>query len=87
MKNDDLLPMRKLAELPLTEAKEVAKSWMVKPKSKNGVFKYNHLMMDIENSPSSAKLLQTMWNIILAGEGLAVPNSQWQKEHDKNLYK
>jgi len=28
----------------------------------------------------------TMWNVILAGEGLAVPNSKWQQDHAKHLY-
>lgn len=86
MKNSDLETIRQLEGMPLAEAKEVAKSWMVKPKTKNGLFKYNHLMLDIENSPSIGALVKTMWNVVLAGEGLNVNGSQWQKDHAKHLY-
>jgi hypothetical protein len=86
MKNNDLEAMRNLDKLPLPVAKEVAKSWMVKPKTKNGIYRYNNLLLDIERSPSSEKLMLTMWNVILAGEGLAVPNSKWQQDHAKHLY-
>jgi hypothetical protein len=86
MKNMDLEAMRNLDKLPLPVAKEVAKSWMVKPKTKNGIYRYNNLLLDIERSPSSEKLMLTMWNVILAGEGLAVPNSKWQQDHAKHLY-
>ena len=53
MKNNDLEAMRNLDKLPLPVAKEVAKSWMVKPKTKNGIYRYNNLLLDIERSPSS----------------------------------
>jgi len=87
MKNSDLEAIRQLEKLSLEEAKEAVKSWMVKPKSKNGLFKYNHLMLDIENAPSLPSLIKTTWNIVLAGEGLNVNGSQWQREHAAHLYK
>lgn len=86
MVNSDLDPIRSLEKLSLTEAKEVVKSWMIKPKSKNGLFKYNNLMLDIDRAPSMKSLITTTWNIVLAGDGLSVPNSQWQKDHAKHLY-
>lgn len=86
MVNNDLDPIRNLEKLSLLEAKEVVKSWMIKPKSKNGLFKYNNLMLDIDRAPSLKSLITTTWNIVLAGDGLAVPNSKWQQDHAKHLY-
>jgi hypothetical protein len=86
MKNMNLEAMRNLDKLPLPVAKEVAKSWLVKPKKENSIYRYNNLLLDIERSPSSEKLMLTMWNVILAGDGLAVPNSRWQQDHARHLY-
>jgi hypothetical protein len=86
MKNMNLEAMRNLDKLPLPVAKEVSKSWLVKPKKENSIYRYNNLLLDIERSPSSEKLMLTMWNVILAGDGLAVPNSRWQQDHARHLY-
>ena len=85
MKNTDVESIRGLEKLPLAEAKEVVKSWLVPPK-KGSTFKYRHLLLDVQNSPSIESLVKTVWNIVLAGDGYAVPSSQWQKDHAKHLY-
>jgi hypothetical protein len=88
MKTADFEIARRIEKMSLPEVKEAVKAWMVKPKSKNpnALFRYNHLMLDIENAPSLASLIKTTCNIVLAGEGLSVNGSKWQKDHAKHLY-
>lgn len=41
------------------------------------------LLRDIEAAPNHKELSRIMWNVLLAGEGLATTNSQWQQMYGK----
>lgn len=71
-------PREDLAKLPLLEAREYAKSWLQMKKSSS---KYNHLVRDLDAAPSSREIQRILWNTFLAGDGLAMQGSAWQKLH------
>jgi len=41
----------------------------------------NALLRDIKSAPNSKELSRIMWNVMLAGEGLATTNSAWQRSY------
>jgi ATP phosphoribosyltransferase len=50
-------------------------------KSNTKVLKKAALIRDIEAAPNSKELSRIMWNVLLAGEGLAISTSAWQTQY------
>lgn len=67
-----------ISKLPLEEARAYAKTQL---KMKKSSTKYNNLLRDLDRAPTSREVERIMWNVELAGQGLAMPNSGWQKHH------
>jgi hypothetical protein len=50
-------------------------------KMKKSSTKYNNLLRDLDRAPTSSEVERIMWNVFLAGDGLAMRDSAWQKHH------
>lgn len=73
--------LRNLETLSLTEARSICLDIVSETKTK--AIKKAALIRDVNAAPSSAELSRIMWNIMLAGEGLATTNSAWQQMYGK----
>jgi hypothetical protein len=83
--------LHNFTRMPLEEARaaalEVLESIAVPPLSDNRASainkraRINKLIRDIKNERSSASIGQTMWNLDLAGAGLKVSDSAWQRAY------
>jgi hypothetical protein len=49
--------------------------------SKTKALKKMALIRDIESAPNPKELSRIMWNVLLAGEGMAISTSAWQAQY------
>lgn len=68
--------LRQLETLTHLEARAVSLDLIKGSNTK--ALKKAALIRDIERAPSSKEISRIMWNVLLAGEGLATTNSVWQ---------
>lgn len=61
----------------LIHCESIIEKTKTKPKKKAA------LLRDIKAAPNPKELSRIMWNVLLAGEGLATTNSKWQQMYGK----
>lgn len=71
--------LRELAKLDLDSARSTALGMLVKPKKIST--RYTGILRDLNKAKSSREIERIMWNVVLAGEGMASINSPWQQLH------
>lgn len=71
--------LRSLEAMEYAEAKSVSLDLIRKSKTK--ALKKAALIRDIESAPSAKEISRIMWNVLLAGEGLAISTSAWQSQY------
>lgn len=59
-----------------TNARDISLNLIKSSKTKD--LKKAALIRDIQAASSSQEISRIMWNVLLAGEGLAITTSQWQ---------
>ena len=77
-KQMDMDVMRNLENLPLEEARELAKTQLKMKRNS----RYIKLIHDLEQAKTSREVQRITWFALLAGEGLSVTGSKWQQEHN-----
>lgn len=71
--------LRSLASLDVETARNVAIGMLDKPKKPST--RYVGILRDLSKAKSSKEVERIMWNVVLAGEGMASINSPWQQLH------
>lgn len=71
--------LRELAKQDLETARNIAIGMLVKPKKPST--RYVGIVRDLNKAKSSREIERIMWNVVLAGEGMASINSPWQQLH------
>lgn len=79
-KQMDMDVMRNLENLPLEEARELAKSQLKMKRNS----RYIKLIHDLDQAKTSREVQRITWFALLAGEGLSVTGSKWQQEHNSH---
>lgn len=77
-KQMDLNVMRNLENMSIEEARELAKAQLQMKKTST---KYHNILRDLDKAHTAREVERIMWNVMLAGEGMAMPGSAWQKLH------
>lgn len=71
--------IRGISKLDTDTARNVAIGMLVKPKKPST--RYVGIVRDLTKARSSQEIERIMWNVVLAGDGLASINSPWQQLH------
>jgi hypothetical protein len=71
--------LRELAGLDLETARNTAIGMLDKPKKPST--RYIGIVRDLNKAKSAKEVERIMWNVVLAGEGMASINSPWQQLH------
>lgn len=77
----DMEQINSLVNKKLDDAKRISLDIIEKCKFKN-ITKKTHLIHDIEKAPTSNEVCRIMYFMVLAGEGLSVTGSEWQKKYN-----
>jgi hypothetical protein len=71
--------LRQIESMQCPEARTICLDLIKNSKTKEP--KKSALIRDLESAPSSKELSRIMWNVLLAGEGMAISTSAWQSQY------